>query len=244
MRLAVVAAAAVVIAGLVWATHAPAVRQLVPLPTAEAIGPGVGIKVGFADGSETTGCTAGFLVHTDTGQPGLLSAGHCNKPGGPGAVSVRHGGIYPTVGTFTETRYSGSDWDHVDIGLITLDDPDKIPLTPQVDGRAVAGLAGRVAIGDTLCHLGIRSGEPVCGPVTRGDDNKVRFAATDNCGDSGGPVYRVRPDGAVDAVGVLLGAADGADPAQTCAAANEYSVAQLIKPWLTAWELTLVTAAP
>lgn len=242
-RLGLAAVAVAVLAGMVWATRAHSVRQLIPLPSAEAIGPGVGIKVTYADNSETTSCTAGFLVRTEGGQPGLLSAGHCNKPGGPGSVAVHRGGIYPTVGTFTETVYDGNGWNDADIGLITLDDPDKIPLASEINGHPVTGVASGIEIGDTLCHFGIRSAEPRCGPVTTSEKNKVRFAAAGTCGDTGGPVYLKRPDGTAEAVGILTTMSAHDNPETACDEPHEQPVAQLIKPWLQAWQLTLVTTS-
>ncbi|MEO6793833.1 MAG: hypothetical protein ABI253_09605, partial [Mycobacterium sp.] len=222
------------------------VRQLIPLPTAQAIGPGIGINVTPADKSEAISCTAGFLVRTKEGRLGLLSAGHCNKPGGPGQVAIHHGGLYkyPTIGTFTESVYDGNDWHDFDIGLITLDEPGKIPLSSEIDGHPVTGLAERIEIGDTLCHFGIRSGEPMCGPVVTSEENKVRFTTTGTCGDSGGPTYRVRPDGTAEAVGIFIAVSNGDYSEPTCDGDHEYSVAQLITPWLQAWELTLVTTQP
>lgn len=243
-RLALAAVAIAIVGCLVWASRAHSVRQLVPLPTADAIGPGVGISVTYADGSDATSCTAGFLVRTKHGGPGLLSAGHCNRPGGPGTVAIRYAGQYPTVGTFTERVYGGNAWNHSDIGLITVDDTANIPLAAEVDGHPVTGVADQVKIGDTLCHFGFRSGEPMCGPVAARDHNKVRFAAAASCGDSGGPAYLVRPDGTAQAVGILTTVPDGADPDTACDAPRNHSVAQLIKPWLQAWQLTLVTATP
>jgi len=239
-RLSIAAGAATVLAGVVWASRAQPVQQLIPLPPAEAIGPGVGISVTSAEGSEATSCTAGFLVRTKSGQPGLLSAGHCNKPGGPAEVAIHHGALYPTVGTFTESVDDAKDG--TNIGLITLNHPDKIPLFSEVDGHPVSGVADHVKIGDTLCHFSSRTGEPMCGPVAASEKNKVTFTATGTCGDSGGPAYRMRPDGTAEAVGILTAESDGEDPETACAAPRESSVAQLIKPWLRTWQLTLVTA--
>lgn len=240
-RLGFAALGVAVLAGIVWSTRAQPVRQLIPLPAAEAIGPGVGINVTADGSSEATSCTAGFLVQTKTGQPGLLSAGHCNKPGGSGAVSIHHGALYPTVGTFAESVYDARTGNN--IGLITLNDPGKIPLTSEIDGLPVTGLAERVEVGDTVCHLGSRSGEPLCGPVAAAEKDKVRFTASGTCGDAGGPAFRMRPDGTAEAVGILTVVSDDEDPEAACEAPNESSVAQLIKPWLDAWQLTLVTTS-
>jgi hypothetical protein len=153
------------------------------------------------------------MVRTKDERPGLLVAGHCNHRGGPGTVAIHYGGIYsyPTIGTFTESVFDGSGWDDYDIGLITLDNTGTIPLTADVDGHAVIGVAERVEVGDMLCHFGIRSGGSVCGPVVVSEVNKVRFAAPGKCGDSGGPVYRIRSDGAADAVGVYIAVSNGED---------------------------------
>lgn len=245
-RIVIAAVVTAVMVGTFWAVRTHPIRPFIPMPAAHAIGPGIGIDVTYADGSGTISCTAGFLVRTKEGQPGLLVAGHCNQPGGPGTVAIHHGGIYtyPVVGAFAESVYDGNDWNDYDIGLITLDDTGTIPLTSDVDGHPVVGVADRIGIGDTLCHFGIRSAEPVCGPVVAIEENKVRFIASGRCGDSGGPVYIVRPDGTAEAVGIYIEVSNGDYSEPRCDEPHEFSIAQLIKPWLRAWELTLVTAAP
>lgn len=235
-----------ILGSAIWVNHTHPVRHPIPTPTAHTLGPGIGINVSPADGSDNIACTAGFLVHTKDGRPGLLTAGHCNAGGGPGTVAVHHGGLYkyPTVGTFTESVNDGSDWNDFDIGLITLDHPGKIPLASEVDGHPVIGLAEHVDVGETLCHYGIRSGGAMCGPVVAVEENKVRFTTTGICGDSGGPTYRVLPDGTAEAVGIFIAVSNGDYSEPKCDGDHLYSVAQLIKPWLAAWELTLVTTAP
>ncbi|ORA78671.1 hypothetical protein BST28_13885 [Mycolicibacter kumamotonensis] len=245
-RVTIAVVVAAILVATIWASRAHPVRNPIPIPAAKTIGPGIGINVTPTDGSDNISCTTGFLVHTKDNRPALLSAGHCNKPGGPAAVAIRHGGLYkyPVVGTFTETIYDGNDWNDFDIGLIDLDRPGKIPVTSEIDGHPVVGLAERVEIGETVCHFGIRSGGAMCGPVVAGEENKIRFAATAKCGDSGGPVYKIRPDGAIEAVGIFTAVSNGDYSEPTCDGPHTYSVAQLIKPWLNAWELTLVTAEP
>lgn len=245
-RIGIAVVVAAIIAGLIWANRTHPIRPVIPVPAAKSIGPGIGIDISFADGSGNVSCTAGFLVHTRDGRPGLLSAGHCNKPGGPGTVTVHHGGLYsyPVVGTFAESVYGGNDWNDYDIGLIAIDDAGKIPLSSDVDGHPVIGLADRVGVGDTLCHFGIRSGGPACGPVVAIEANKVRFTAPGKCGDSGGPVYLVRPDGTAEAVGIYIEVSNGDYSEPKCDEPHEYSIAQLIKPWLKAWELQLATSDP
>lgn len=218
-------------------------RRPIALPAAKAIGPGIGINVSYADGTGEIRCTAGFMVRTKDGRPGLLVAGHCNRPGGPGTVTIHYGGgySYPTIGTFTETVFDGNGWNDYDVGLITLHNTGSIPLTTDVDGHAVTGVAERVEVGEVLCHFGIRSGGPVCGPVVVSEVNKVRFEAPGKCGDSGGPVYRVRDDGTAEAVGVYIAVSNGDESEPSCEEPQRFSIAQLIQPWLGAWELTLAT---
>lgn len=234
-----------IVVGALWLDHTHPGRQLVPMPATHAIGPGIGIDITRPNGTHGISCTAGFLVHTRDGRPALLSAGHCNEPGTDGTVSIHHGGLYkyPIVGRFAESVYGGNDWNDFDIGLITLDDGagGKIPLTSDVDGHPVAGLAEQVEPGDILCHFGIRSGEAVCGAAVAVEENKVRFVANGRCGDSGGPVYRLRPDGEAEAVGIYIEVSNGDYSEPKCDEPHEYSIAQLIKPWLKAWDLTLVT---
>lgn len=242
-RLSIGVVVAVILGIALWTIRAHPMNPQIPLPVANAIGPGIGIDIAYADGSGTISCTAGFLVRTKDGRPALLSAGHCNKPGGPGAVTIHHGGLeaYPRIGTFTESIYDGNDWNNYDIGLITLDDTGDIPLRTEVDGHPVTGVAEQIDIGDVLCHYGIRSGGPICGPVVVSEPNRVRFTASGICGDSGGPVYRVRPDGSAEAVGIYIAVSNGDYSKPKCDEPHEYSVTQLIKPWLRSWELTLMT---
>src|ERR1700761_604807 len=83
-----------------------------PLPSVDALGPGVGLTVldaGLADGDT---CTAGFLVRDRGGRVGLLTAGHCDK-GGPVAMKLA-GTDYTRIGTFDGGRRRS------DIGFVSL----------------------------------------------------------------------------------------------------------------------------
>ncbi len=243
-RIGIAVVVLAVAVGTVQASRSHPAPRRITLPAATAIQPGIGIDVRYADGSGGISCTAGYLVRTKDNRPGLLVAGHCNRPGGSGSVAIHYGGrySYPTVGSFTESVFDGNGWDDYDIGLITLDNVGTIPLAFDVDGHRLTGVADRVEVGDTLCHLGIRSGGPVCGPVIVSDVNKVRFAAPGKCGDSGGPVYLVRGDGTAEAVGVYVAVSNGDDSEPTCEEDHRFSIAQLIQPWLGPWELTLATS--
>lgn len=223
-------------------TPTPAAKS--SLPAAAAIGPGVAIAASYADGSGGMRCTAGFLVRSSTGHPGLLSAGHCNRPGGPGTAAITYAktDTYEMVGTFATTVFDGDGWGHHDIAVIALDRPGAIPLTSHIADRiAVTDVNDHVAEGEQLCHLGIRTGMQVCGPVVKNSGGKVAFAAPTGCGDSGGPVYTVRPDGTAAAVGVLVAGSNADDFKPGCERPARFSVAELIKPWLDEWELTVVT---
>jgi hypothetical protein len=214
------------------------------VPTAAAIGPGVGIAISYADGSGSNGCTAGFLVRTSAGRYALLTAGHCNLPGGPGKVSINYSGTgsYETVGTFTETVSERDAWQDHDIALITLDNARMIPLTSGIaDLDSLTGVTSNVAVRQQLCHFGIRTRKQ-CGPIVMTKTGKVAFAAPSTCGDSGGPVYTVHRDGSTVAIGVMVAGSNADYSKPSCAVTTRFSVAELIGPWLDKWHLTVVTA--
>lgn len=236
---------AAILIGLYQVDRAHPMHDQIPLPSAKTIGPGIGIDVSPGSDAADISCTTGFLVRSADGLPGLLVAGHCNPGGGPSPVVIRHGGAfaYRTIGTFTETVFDGSNWDDHDIGLISVTDSGKIPLTSAVDGHPLVGVAEYIDVGDVLCHFGIRSGTPLCGPVVASEAHKVRFEAGGTCGDSGGPVYRLLDDGSAEAVGIYVAVSDGTESEPKCEDQHPFSIAQTIAPWLAAWELTLDTTA-
>ncbi len=217
----------------------------IDLPAASAVGPGAGIYVEYADGSGGMGCTAGFLVRTSTGQAGVLTAGHCNRPGEPSKVTMNLAGILPyaTLGTFTQTVSEGVHIEQHDIGLIVLDG-DNIPRTSAIGASLpVSGVATDLEIGQQLCKFGMGSGEAACGPILDVTESKVIFLAAGQCGDSGGPVYLIQSDGTARAVGILIRGGDPRTPNAGCSAPAKFSVAELVQPWLDKWNLTAVTAA-
>ncbi len=217
------------------------VQPLVTLPVASAIGPGTAIAVTYADGTGGMACTAGFLVRTADGQTGVLTAGHCNKPGGVSKVSMNSGSVpYQTVGTFTQTISEGTRGEAHDIGLVMLDS-DKIPRTASITGSMpVSSVAADLQAGQQLCKFGMRTGRMECGQVTDVTDSKVAFLAASQCGDSGGPVYLLRDDGAVP-VGIHIRGGRPNDPNPGCSIPATFSVAELVRPWLAQWGLTVVT---
>ncbi|WP_264078147.1 S1 family peptidase, partial [Mycobacterium shimoidei] len=220
----------------------PALKHPAPpwLPPANAIGPGIGIDV-RDDSSEIT-CTAGFLVRDSAGHSALLTAGHCNRPGGPSQVTINYAKTRSAkrIGTFSQTIKGDDVWQDHDIALIELANVD-IPLVSGIAGHAVSGVSSEVRVGEQLCHVGIRTRTPACGPVVVSDANKVAFEASSECGDSGGPVYSIRPDGSANAVAVHVAGSDADDSEPSCQTAHRFSIAEPIKPWLDKWNLTLVT---
>jgi V8-like Glu-specific endopeptidase len=238
---ALFSAAAFVAAAFQPGLHKAPLRPLVALPAATAIGPGTAIAVAFADGSGGMACTAGFLVRNARGQTGVLTAGHCNKPGEGSKVSMNSGSDdYLTVGTFNQTIIEGTRGEDHDIGLIMLES-DKIPRTPAITGSMpVAGVADEVRVGQQLCKFGMKTGRRECGQVTDVTESKVVFLATSECGDSGGPVYLIHDNGAV-AVGIHIRSGRQNEPNPGCSTRATFSVAELVRPWLTQWNLTAVT---
>lgn len=223
----------------------PPVLSPIDLPAATAVGPGSGIYIQYADGSGGMGCTAGFLVRTSTGKAGVLTAGHCNRPGQPSKVTMNVAGILPytTVGTFSHTVSEGVHSEQHDIGLVLLDG-ENVPQTSAIGASLpVSGVATTLQIGQELCKFGMGTGEATCGPITEITGSKVVFLAPGRCGDSGGPVYLDQGDGTVRAVGILIRGGGPSTAKRSCSALAKFSVAELVRPWLEKWQLTAVTAA-
>jgi hypothetical protein len=226
-------------------TPAP-VLSPIALPAASAIGPGVGIYVEYADGSGGMGCTAGFLVRTSTGQTGLLTAGHCNRPGQPSKVALNLAGILPytVFGIFGQTVSEGVRSEQHDIGLIVLDG-DTVPQSSAIAGSLpVSGVASKPQTGEELCKFGMSTSEAICGQVLEVTDSKVTFSAPGQCGDSGGPVYLMQSDGTASAVGIDIRGFNPGKPDAGCSAPAKFSVAELVQPWLDKWNLTAVANRP
>ena len=101
-------------------------------------------------------------------------------------------------------------------------------------------VAADLQAGQQLCKFGMRTGRTECGQITDVTDSKVAFLAASQCGDSGGPVYLLRGDGAV-AVGIHIRGGRANDPNPGCSIPATFSVAELVRPWLDQWGLTAVT---
>jgi hypothetical protein len=247
-------AAALVAAACLLPGNADPAQDLTPspvlspiaLPAASAIGPGAGIYVEYADGSGGMGCTAGFLVRTRTGQTGVLTAGHCNRPGQPSKVTMNLAGILPytTFGMFDQTVNEGVRSEQHDIGLIVLDG-DTVPQTSAIAASLpVSGVASELQFGQQLCKFGMSTSEAICGQILDVTDSKVVFSAPGQCGDSGGPVYLMRGDGTAGAVGIDIRGFNPGKPDAGCSAPAKFSVAELVQPWLDKWNLSAVTTPP
>ncbi|SPM37108.1 endopeptidase [Mycobacterium rhizamassiliense] len=218
----------------------------IALPPARAIGPGVGIFVEYPDGSGGMGCTAGFLVHSSTGQAGFLTAGHCNRPHKASKVTMNLGDILPyaRLGTFSRTVNEGDRTEQHDIGLIVLDGED-VPQTSAIAASLpVSGVTTDLWVGEQLCKYGMSTGQEECGQVLDITASKVVFTAAGRCGDSGGPVYAVQSDGTAAAVGIDIRGGNPLNPKAGCSAPAKFSVAELLQPWLQKWKLTVVTNQP
>jgi hypothetical protein len=221
----------VVLAVQLW--HAPVASASPPLPSVDALGPGVGVSALDAGLSDGDACTAGFLVRDRGGRVGILTAGHCNK-GGPVAIKLA-GTDYTRIGTFDGALGRG------DIGFVSL--LPGVPVNGAIAGVGpVSASTDRVTNGEVLCKVGLSTGLQ-CGPVTEVGADTVTFAATTQCGDSGGPVYTVAPDGRMAAVGITSAETMGAGTiAPPCGTPFTFAIAQLIQPWLRGAAMTVVTS--
>lgn len=222
-------AGALLFATPTFAAADPAVQPARPVP---AVAPGVGLGIYDGVGNPAGACTAGFLAHGAAGQSMMISVGHCDH-GGEVDIKWSKTGAYEKIGTFSNVAYEAGRVDGTtDIGLVRLDS-STIPSDLRVLGiRPVTGVTSDIKPGDQLCHYGDTTGLQ-CGPTVKVTESKVLFSSKSEKGDSGGPVYLRNADGTATAVGVLIGSD-----------ANGNAVAELVKPWLEKWQLTLDTPRP
>ncbi len=241
IRAAIAAAAAISCCGAIAAgpaTADPAADDLSRHP-ALALAPGVGIVTYGTDTRPGGQCTAGWLVHDADGQPGLLTAGHCDEGGGAAYYDARHG--FEGIGRFTHDVYQGNDGEDADIaelGIGNYAGAQKVATDTRIIGvRPVLTPVdpNRLAEGQILCHYGLATGPaPQCGVITYISASKVVFAAKVEPGDSGGPVYYRNADGTATPVAIATGASRQ----------GSGTVAELIGPWLQRWQLSLDTTPP
>lgn len=178
-------------------------------------------------------CSLGFSARTSTGEPRLVTAGHCTNRGGEvtGANAAPIGPIRSSV--FDRT----GDWGVVDVG------PGWRP-TPSVAAegsttRAMTGVA-TAPVGASVCRSGSTTGWR-CGTVTAVDvtanypagpvEGLVLTTACSEGGDSGGPFVS-----GSSALGVLSGGTGD------CTRAGGTSLYQPIAEVLRAERLTLAVA--
>jgi V8-like Glu-specific endopeptidase len=215
------------------------------LPPANAISPGIGIGVNYTAGNANAiGCTAGFLVRTSAGRNAILTAGHCNKAGSASQVVMNYSTAHAevAVGTFQQMVDEGGHGEDHDIGLVVLDG-QQVGQTSAITGNLpVAAVTSELREKEWLCKFGMATGQSTCGPIEYVTASKVVFKAATRCGDSGGPVYVVRPDHSAAAVGILIRGGDPSAAESDCS--GSFAMAELVKPWLDQWQLTAVTAAP
>ncbi|WIM87916.1 hypothetical protein PT015_24375 [Candidatus Mycobacterium wuenschmannii] len=239
MRRAALATAAILLCSIDFAS--PAIAE--PPPDFDlshhpspALSPGVGIGIYDADNQPVDTCTAGWLIHDGNGQPGLLTAGHCDDGGDVTFFNQAKG--FQIVGAFTHKALGGEHGEDEDIAVLGIGNATPGPPVPT-DARIIGVRPivrpveeTRLVKGQQLCHFGLisgpRRGGPECGPIVELRPTTVRFDAHVTEGDSGGPVYVRNADGTATPVGITI--RDGDDGG---------TVAQLIGPWLTRWHLRL-----
>jgi streptogrisin B len=191
---------------------ASAAALAIAAPTAHAasasISPGDRIDYITDEGSASF-CTVGYVYTGSDGHAYAITAGHCETDD-PGHVVD---GSATVAGRFVDSlvappRSGGADYGLIDFG-------------PNVTSRPVIGDDIAVAaaeppaveIGQTVCRLGVSSGEH-CGTVAYryGDEQLMTTDMPASVpGDSGGPVWIVDDNGQAHIVGIWLG--DKAAPA-------------------------------
>ncbi|MEB3022967.1 MULTISPECIES: chymotrypsin family serine protease [Mycolicibacter] len=188
--------------------------------------PGARVTARTIDGVGAGSCTAGFLAKNRRGHAVLFSAGHCGQGEGTWlTMAAETGGDVP-VAEFVVTEFEGIAGEATDIAVLK---PAKgVDATGKIGGQIpVSGSVSSIAEGDTLCKMGAVTGLD-CGPVVSVSASKVKFAATVEHGDSGGPVFIMRKNGTAAAVGLIIRKSGDALP-----------IAELIGPWLDRWKLTV-----
>ena len=237
---AAVVAAAICCCGMTFAASAiaepPPDFDLSNHP-APALAPGVGIGIYDGNNQPVDTCTAGWLIHDSNGQPGLLTAGHCDDDGAVTYFNEAKG--FQVVGSFTHKALRQATTAR------TTTSPCSESATPRLtrpcpptrassgSGRSLRPPTSRIRREVSSCVITASSpvsgtARPECGPVVEVQPNTVRFGAHVTKGDSGGPVYYRNADGTATPVGITIRAGDDGG-----------TVAELIGPWLMRWHLRL-----
>lgn len=178
-----------------------------------------GLEVDVVKNGTTTGhaCTTGFTILTDSGQMGV-TAGHCAN-GVPlsdqvsiGSHYLSHAGMNTFVGhssfSSDSMRYSipGNNGSR----LMLVGGSTSSPTYRKVMGPRFTMTTLKKGV--RVCFQGINSGNNNCGNVSKPDAKYTYNGKTMNHmftmgvgsypGDSGGPVYHVRPDGTAQVAGI------------------------------------------
>lgn len=195
---------AVAVAGMAaLAMTAPAAHAAAP-----SISPGDRIDYMTDEGSASF-CTVGYVYTGSNGHAYAITAGHCQTDD-PGHVVDASATV---TGRFVDSlvappRSGGPDYGLIDFG------PDVTPRSVIGDEIAVAAAEPpAVELGQTVCRLGVSSGEH-CGTVAYryGDEQLMTTDMPASVpGDSGGPVWLVDDNGKAHIIGIWLG--DKAAPA-------------------------------
>ncbi|GAA0992603.1 hypothetical protein GCM10009551_053670 [Nocardiopsis tropica] len=179
-------------------------------------------------GSEV--CTAGFMVRTESGASGILTAGHCKKADAVRVQTSQDKANRVVVGTFERVTF---DKPTLDLAVVTLAKSPR-PVRSAILGKtAVAGVLSKEEVQDRkprLCWQGQRSGYK-CSEYKGIEGNRVFLGDAPAKGDSGAPVFAVRSDGSVDAVGIMIGITR-----------DNRGLVELIQPRLSEWKIKLVAS--
>src|SRR5947209_18096779 len=130
---------------------------------APALAPGVGIGIYDADNRAVDTCTAGWFIHDGNGQPGLLTAGHCDDDGAVTYFNENKG--FQVIGSFTHKALGGDHGEDDDIAVLGIGNftaGPPVPTDPRIVGIRPVTASGeqpRLAIGQQLCHYGVISGD-------------------------------------------------------------------------------------
>ncbi|HEU0100219.1 MAG TPA: S1 family peptidase [Allosphingosinicella sp.] len=136
-----------------------------------------GSKLYYADAARTFACTAAFLAKDPAGNPGILTAGHCNWAGG----YIYKDGTreYALTG---DTRLNRNDG-YADMRFFKIPTTDWLPQFYGNKGEAARALTGRRTISSTSAKYtdGVAQGTVICfygqttGPVSGQGCGEVTF---------------------------------------------------------------------
>ena len=197
---------------LIAAGFAASLILALPQPVAHAeadvIRPGDRIDYVTQDGSASF-CTTGYVYTGVNGHAYAITAGHCRTDDAGHVVEERSGatGRFTTI-VVAPPRSGGPDYGLIDFGPGVVSRPEGGGLDFADDGPAPL-----VHVGQTVCHLGVSSGQH-CGSVAYryGDDQFMTTGMPASVpGDSGGPVWITDDTGQAHIVGIWLGEKSSAD---------------------------------